>query len=343
MTTLSFAESAGLAPDERNHVASEEEPSPDVVRALHADAVSLNHSEWPVVVLMVVTALAAGIAATLFPQQLLYLWMCVVPLTLRVIVWGLQGIRLRRSDPFEHYRRERRGEAEEAAGRADLQSRAAAKTPLATLSLMIVISAVGLLQLMSSGLEQAVAAAGLVKEAARAGEWWRLLTASYLHGNYYHYAGNMGGLILLGQMIEAYDRPLRVVLAYLCGVLGGGLLSVALLPGSSVGASGGVLGLAGYALVLFHRRPGDASRWLRGRVLGLLGATLVLGIVGFIFIDNAAHLGGVVTGLLLGAVAIPVGAIELSPARTRILDVAGWIATAILASGAVFAMSRVVG
>jgi membrane associated rhomboid family serine protease len=342
MTTLSFAESAGFDAEERNHAAIEEEPSPAVVRALHADAVKLNHAEWPGIALMLVAAVAAAIAAAGFPQQLFYLWLCVIPLTARVIVWAVEGIRLRRSDPFEHYRRERQSEAEESAGRADLQSRAVARTPVATTSLMIGISVVGLVQLLSSGLESSVAAAGLVKHATRTGEWWRLLTASYLHANYYHYAGNIGGLILLGQMIEAYDRRPRVVLAYLGGVLGGGLLSVALLPGSSVGASGGVLGLAGYALVLFHRRPGDASRWLRGRVLRLLGGTLLLGIVGFMFIDNAAHLGGVVTGVLIGAVAIPVAGHNLSPARTRALDVAGSIAAAILTAGALLTASKLV-
>jgi membrane associated rhomboid family serine protease len=161
-----------------------------------------------------------------------------------------------------------------------------------------------------------------------------MLTASYLHGSTMHLVGNLSGLVALGQMIEAYDRRLRVPLAYLAGVLGGSLLSVWLTSKASIGASGGVLGLAGYLLVLAYRRRADGALWLRKRLIAMLGTTAVIGVFGFFYIDNAAHVGGVLAGALVGMLAAPTDT-SAEPGPTTAADAAGWVATAVLCGGAV--------
>jgi membrane associated rhomboid family serine protease len=65
------------------------------------------------------------------------------------------------------------------------------------------------------------------------------------------------------------------------------------------------MGLCGYLLVLASRQPRVAPRWIRNWMVAAFGATAALGLFGFFFIDNAAHIGGALTGLLCGAVLIP--------------------------------------
>jgi membrane associated rhomboid family serine protease len=340
MTTLaSAANGADLSLTGRDS-ARPDEVSPDVARDLHADALRLKRSELTFVLPLAVVTVAVGIGALVVPELLLFAAFSAVPLLIKAGQWGLEWWRLRRTDPLDHYRLERRQERDEAAGLADLLERAAVRKPIATPKLAAVIALVTIAQFIVMKVGQAVAAAGLVKSATRGGEWWRMLTASYLHGDLMHVAGNISALMVLGSMIEAYDRPLRVPLVYLAGVLGGSLFSVFFDEHSSIGASAGVLALAGYMLVVAHRRGGDGSQWLRGRLLGMLATTALVGVVGFTFIDNAAHLGGALAGVLAGIAAAPRGDAEPDSARTRALDAAGWIAVAILIAGALFTISR---
>jgi rhomboid protease GluP len=102
------------------------------------------------------------------------------------------------------------------------------------------IAVVTMIQFFIPGEDRSIQLAALVKDATRAGEWWRILTASYLHGNASHLVINIGGLLVLGKLVETYDRRLRVPLVYLAGVVGGSFGSVLLTPGSSVGASAGI-------------------------------------------------------------------------------------------------------
>ena len=130
------------------------------------------------------------------------------------------------------------------------------------------------------------------------------------------------------------------VLLYLAGVLGGSLASLVLMPGSGLGASAGVLGLAGYLIILGYRKAGSFPKWLRHRLLLMLGATAISGLAGFFSIDNAAHAGGVLAGTLVAVVTIPRRSISQSAASARVWDAVGWGAAAILVAGALFTVAR---
>ncbi|RYU81284.1 rhomboid family intramembrane serine protease [Hymenobacter persicinus] len=139
-----------------------------------------------------------------------------------------------------------------------------------------------------------------------AGEWWRLLTSIFVHGGIMHVTYNLVALGLIGWALERAIGTTRLALLYFLGGLGASLASAWWHPDIvSIGASGAIFGLFGGGLVLAfsHRVPSEA----RGIILIF---TVLYGIVGLLLgflypnTDNAAHLGGLGTGLLLGGLLI---------------------------------------
>jgi membrane associated rhomboid family serine protease len=157
--------------------------------------------------------------------------------------------------------------------------------------------------------------AGLMKWGANNGlhtllvQPWRMLASNYVHIGIIHIALNMWCLWNLGILAEQiFDRWSYLVVYTFCG-LAGSLLSIALHPiRVSAGASGAVFGLAGAlisALYLGHLpiHPGALKATLKS-LLSFAGYNLFFGAV-VPAIDNSAHIGGLVTGLALGALLAP--------------------------------------
>lgn len=138
---------------------------------------------------------------------------------------------------------------------------------------------------------------GLLGVAVADGEWWRLLTAPFLHGNLAHIGLNMLALWILGSAVEPALGRARFLTVYGLSALGGTTASylVANPLVLSVGASGAVFGLLGALLVVLRRLNRDVSG-----VLVLLAVNLVLGFL-VPNIDWRAHLGGLVVGVLVTA------------------------------------------
>lgn len=138
------------------------------------------------------------------------------------------------------------------------------------------------------------------------GEYGRIIYSMFLHGDIHHIFNNMIILFFLGKMIEAEVGHLRYVLFYFLSGIGGNVLSLIwkLLmgdPACSIGASGAVFGLDGVllAMVLFSgRRMPTVTPF---RVLLMIAYSLYSGFTGE-NIDNAAHVGGLVTGFLLATI-----------------------------------------
>jgi rhomboid protease GluP len=139
--------------------------------------------------------------------------------------------------------------------------------------------------------------------AIRAGEWWRLLTAGLVHGGAVHLAMNAWVLSSLGGFVERLLGPRRMLAVLWGGVLTGSLVSFATRRGVSVGISGGLFALVGALLVvgLRHRRslPPPARRMLVRAPVEIIVLNAGLGFA-LPMIDNAAHLGGLAGGVLLG-------------------------------------------
>ncbi len=136
------------------------------------------------------------------------------------------------------------------------------------------------------------------------GEWWRVLTSAFLHGGVWHIAVNMWVLYALGRFGERLFGHLGFLVLYLVSAVAGAVASLWWNPaGISVGASGAIFGLIGGLLgVAVTRNPTVPARMLnsfRSSATSFLVYNLAFGLM-FPFIDNAAHLGGFVGGILCG-------------------------------------------
>jgi membrane associated rhomboid family serine protease len=139
------------------------------------------------------------------------------------------------------------------------------------------------------------------------GEWWRLLTNTFLHGGLFHIAINMWCLWDLGALCESLYGPWTFVAIYLACGLGGSLASVAWHPtGISAGASGAIFGLAGALLAGLKLGEFSVPRSALTGVTRSVGIFVVYSLVaGLIFggrTDNAAHIGGLISGVIVGAI-----------------------------------------
>ena len=140
------------------------------------------------------------------------------------------------------------------------------------------------------------------------GEWWRILTAMFVHVGLVHLLMNMAILWNIGMFTERIFGNRGFTLLYLLAGLGGSLASLAWRPLTvSAGASGAIFGLYGglLALLMRHRQiiPQEVLRPLLKGALVFLGYNLIYGLARS-EIDMAAHLGGLATlaaGLVLAA------------------------------------------
>jgi membrane associated rhomboid family serine protease len=133
-----------------------------------------------------------------------------------------------------------------------------------------------------------------------AGEWWRLLTAGFLHDGPLHILLNMVGVYFLGQLLEPSLGPVRFAALYLASVLAGSFGALLLQPeAATIGASGGVFGLLGAAFVIMRSRGIDPMQSGIGPIL-ILNLVITFAYPG---ISIGGHLGGLAGGVL-GAFAI---------------------------------------
>ena len=137
------------------------------------------------------------------------------------------------------------------------------------------------------------------------GEWWRLLTNIFVHGGLLPHRLQHVGLWNLGALCESlYGRWTYAAIYLICGV-GASLASAAWHPHTpSVGASGAIFGLAGALIAAFKLGEFSVPRSALSGTLRSLGAFVVYNLIfGAIIpgIDNTAHIGGLITGLLVGA------------------------------------------
>jgi len=164
------------------------------------------------------------------------------------------------------------------------------------------------------------------------GEWWRLLSAVFLHGGPEHLGLNMVSLLIVGRMMELFfSRTVTLAIYFASGVTGF-FVSLFLHPATvSIGASGAIFGLfgaiGGYAL--FHReRLGERFGIFMKEFGTVLGLNLILGLL-IPSIDMSAHIGGVLLGFVGGYLAIRnlrvFGAFLLGTALVSVLCAFLWL------------------
>jgi rhomboid protease GluP len=138
------------------------------------------------------------------------------------------------------------------------------------------------------------------------GQPWRLLTSCFLHGGVAHLLLNGLGLLFLGSLLEPLLGRWRLLGGFLVCGIGGSLASLWWNSAgvNSVGASGAIFGLYGLLLALLLTRAVPFGRSQRRTLLWFVFYFMLNGLVGGpgANIDHAAHLGGLFTGLLAGAI-----------------------------------------
>jgi rhomboid protease GluP len=159
------------------------------------------------------------------------------------------------------------------------------------------------------------------------GQWYRLLTATFVHVGLIHLATNMFCLWNLGILGEPLIGPYGMVAVYFLTGIAGNLLSMGYNvyyslwfhdPGSllqvGAGASGAVFGIAGILIILLSNRklpfPWEELQKLRSSVVKFALINLVIGLSTIVVnvgirIDNSAHIGGFASGLALGFPLVP--------------------------------------
>ena len=186
------------------------------------------------------------------------------------------------------------------------------------------------------GVDHAVRVASVEPHAIFDGEWWRLLTGTYLHGSFYHFIGNMGALLVYGSILEAKTARLRLPLVYLMSALGGSIASAVMPPDiPSVGASGGIVGLIGYLYVFARRQEVKFPAAFRGATASIFAGLITAGALGYWYIDNPGHAGGALTGMLLAGLMVDRARSWGEELPLPFLDLLGWLAAATIVAGAV--------
>ncbi|HET7146505.1 MAG TPA: rhomboid family intramembrane serine protease [Gaiellaceae bacterium] len=126
------------------------------------------------------------------------------------------------------------------------------------------------------------------------GDWWRLITAAFLHAGLVHIGFNMLALWWFGAPVEAYLGPARFIGLYLVAGLAGSAGALVLTPDSvTVGASGAIFGILGAMLILEWQATGR----LGGNAMTLIVINIAISFV-IANISIGGHIGGLIGGIL---------------------------------------------
>jgi membrane associated rhomboid family serine protease len=135
----------------------------------------------------------------------------------------------------------------------------------------------------------------LFSPSVSTGQWWRLLTAGFLHGSILHLLVNVYILWVLGSQLESILGKTKFVVIYFVSLIGGSIASFLFSPFGtySIGASGAIFGLMGAMLVVERKKKLDISQVAVWIILNV--------VIGFVIsgIDWRAHLGGLAAGSLI--------------------------------------------
>ena len=141
------------------------------------------------------------------------------------------------------------------------------------------------------------------------GEWYRVVTAMFVHAGWLHLLFNMYALYYLGLLVESiYGSSKFLFVYFITGIVGNLLSQVFYFSVPSVGASGAIFGLVGLLLSATYFRKDFPSVLRRSLLVSLVPMVIFNIAYGFIpgtDINNAAHLGGFATGLFLGYIISP--------------------------------------
>lgn len=177
-----------------------------------------------------------------------------------------------------------------------------------TAAILVLISIVFIIEWVTGALwnDGALVQMGaIVPGMLQRGEYWRIFAAMFLHGSVLHFAANAWALYQLGALYEVMFGRGRFALIYFVTGACASVASSLAVQYASVGASGAVMGILGAFIFSIRRSPQWRHEpWTKSLLSQLIfwaGVNIVLGF-SVEFIDNTAHITGLVTGLILGLI-----------------------------------------
>lgn len=173
---------------------------------------------------------------------------------------------------------------------------------------------------------------------------WRIFTTPMLHGNIVHLLMNAAGLLYLGRRTETLTRWPHLLIVFFVSMWVGGYASFYWYPNKvAVGASGGIMGLLGFLLIFESLNAKLVPRLARRRLVAGVVLMGVMGWLGMSFIDNAAHVGGLLAGMGYAATVFP-SSVSFSRPKTMTKDVVvGLIAGGGILAAALTATIKMLG
>ena len=129
-----------------------------------------------------------------------------------------------------------------------------------------------------------------------AGQWWRLVTAGFLHGGLLHILMNSWVLFDLGAQVEEIYGAGRMLVIYFVSTVFGFYASAVWSPAPSVGASAALMGLIGAMIALGVRHKSPVGSSIRATYIRWAIYIILFGLLPGLHVDNAAHIGGLAAG-----------------------------------------------
>jgi rhomboid protease GluP len=181
---------------------------------------------------------------------------------------------------------------------------APATTVLIAINLLVYIAMAVSSKQIDFSVETLVRWGGDYAPLTRNGEWWRLLTSTFVHGGLLHVALNMWCLLMLGPLAELAFGKLPYVAAYIATGLCASLTSTLYHPNSiGVGASGAIFGVAGFLITPLALKRLTVYSTSKSSTLKMLLQFAVINLaIGSVIkvVDVSAHVGGLISGLVIG-------------------------------------------
>ena len=174
------------------------------------------------------------------------------------------------------------------------------KIPYVTIGLIIINTIVFILMYMMNNEDYyiqkySVWGYGIVNN----GEYYRLITGAFLHGGISHYIVNMYSLYVLGSQIEGFLGRGKYLAVYMFSALIGSLFSIIFNTVPSVGASGAIFGILGSLLYFGYHYRVYLGSVIKSQIIPLILINLGIGFLSNGQIDNFAHIGGLIGGVLM--------------------------------------------
>jgi membrane associated rhomboid family serine protease len=162
--------------------------------------------------------------------------------------------------------------------------------------------------------------------AVAQGDWWRLITAAFLHANIAHIALNMLAIGWLGGPVERYVGHLRYLGIYIVSGLAGSAGALVVTPNAqTVGASGAVFGILGALLIIEYQQTGSIA----GQAFSLIVLNLVFSFT-FSGISVGGHIGGLIGGIASMLALSRFGRTHASYGRPGLVGVAALIGVGVV-------------